>query len=91
MWAKNFGETKIELDLGKMSQNENKTHTTLTISVKELYELLKSPGTEFTKPILTKDDVVWLSWEHFAVNITAGKNGNEVVAAYVTTEVRLIL
>jgi len=57
--------------------------------VKELYELLTSPGTEVTKLIFPNDDVVWLSWQHSEDNIAARKNVNVAVAAYVTTQARL--
>jgi hypothetical protein len=55
------GETKIKLDVWK---NQNKTQKTLVTSVKELYELLTSAGTEVTNLIFPNDDVVWVSWKH---------------------------
>jgi hypothetical protein len=69
----------------KWAQNQNKTQTTLVTSVKELYELLRSPGSEVTNLIFPNDDVVWVSWKHSEDNIAAGKNVNLAVAAYVTT------
>ena len=74
---------------GKWAQNQNKTQTTLVTSVKELDELWTSPGTEVTNLIFPNDDVVWVSWKHSEDNIAAGKNVNEAVAAYVTTQARL--
>jgi len=74
---------------GKWAQNQNKTQTTILTSVKELYELLTSPGTEVTNITFTNNDVVWVSWKHSEDNIGAGKNVNVAVAAYVTTQVRL--
>jgi len=60
-------------------------------SVKELYELLTSPGTEVTNLIFPNDDVLWVSWKHSEDNIAAGKNVNVVIAAYVKTQTRLKL
>jgi len=59
--AKNFGKTKIKINMGKWAQNQNNTQTTLLSSVKELYELVTGPGTEVTKLIFSSDDVVWVS------------------------------
>jgi hypothetical protein len=58
--------------------------------VKELYELLNSPGTEVVN-IFPNDDVVWLSWKHSEDTITAEKNVNVAVAAHKATQARLIL
>ena len=60
-------------------------------TVKELYELLPSQGTEVTNLICPNDDVVWVSWKHSEDNIAAGNNVNVAVAAYVTTQARLKL
>jgi len=73
---------------GKWPQNQNKIKTTLVTSVKELYELSTSPGTEVRNLIFPNDDVVWVSWKHSEDNIAAGKNVNVAVAAYVTTQAR---
>jgi len=54
-------------------------------SVKDLYELLTCTGLEVTNLILSNDDVVWVYLVHSEDNITAGKNVNLAVAAYVTT------
>ena len=43
-------------------------------SVKELYELLTSTGTEVTNLIFPNDAVVWVSWKHSEDNITALKS-----------------
>jgi len=59
--------------------------------VKELYELLTSPGTEVTNLIYPNDDMVWVSWNHSEDNIATGKNVNVAVAAYVMTQARLKL
>ena len=48
-------------------------------SVKELYELLTSPGTEVTNLIFTSDDVLWVTWKHSEYNIAAGKYVNVAV------------
>jgi hypothetical protein len=74
---------------GKWPQKQNKTQTKLVISVKELYELLTSPGTEVTNLIFPNDDVEWVSWNHSEDNRAAGENVNVAVAAYVTTQARL--
>jgi len=94
--SKNAGQrTLVKLKLnsmwGKWAQNQNKTQTTLVTSVKELYELLTSPGTEVTNLIFPNDDVVRVSWKHSDDNIAAGKNVNVAAAAYVTTQARLKL
>ena len=57
--------------------------------MKELYELLTSPGTEVTNLIFPNDDVVWVSRKYTEDNIAAGKNVNVAVAAYVMTQARL--
>jgi len=57
MRTKDFSETKIKLDVGKWAQNLNKTQTTLKIPVKELYDILTSPGTEDKNHIFPNDDV----------------------------------
>ena len=60
-------------------------------SVKKLYELLTSPGTEVTKLIFPKDVMVCVSWKNSEDYIVAGKNVNVAVAAYVTILARLKL
>jgi len=60
---RNLAKLKLNSMWGKWVQNQNKTQTTLTTSVKELYELLTSPGTEVTNLIFPNDDVVWVSWK----------------------------
>jgi hypothetical protein len=75
--------------LGKWAQNQNKTQKNLVTSVKELYELSTSPGTEVKNIIFPNDGVVWVSWKQSEDNITAGKNVNVAVDAYVTTLARL--
>ena len=60
-------------------------------SVKVLYELLTSPGTEVTNLIFPNDDVVWVSWKHSEDNIAERKNVNVAVAAYLTTQAKLKL
>jgi len=92
--SKNAGQrtlAKLKLNsmCGKWAQNQKKTQTTLVTSVKELYELPTSPGTEITKLIFPNDDLVWVSWKHSEDNIAAGKKVIVAVAAYVTTEARL--
>jgi len=77
--------------VGKWAQNQNKTQTTLVSSVKELYELLRSPGTKVTNLIFPNDDVVWVSKKHSEDNLAAGKNVKVAFAAYVTTQARLKL
>jgi hypothetical protein len=82
MRVKEFGKTKIKLDVWKKEQNQNKTQTTLVTSVKELYKLLTSPGTEVTNLKFPNDDVLWVSWKHSEDNIAAGKYVNVAVAVY---------
>jgi len=94
--SKNAGQSTLaKLKLisiwGNLPQKQNKTRTTLVTSVKELYELLTSPGTEVTNLIFPIDDVVWVSWKHSEDNIAAGKNVNMAVAAFVTAQARLKL
>jgi len=43
---------------GKWTQNQNKNQTTPVNSVKELYEILTSPGTDVTNLIFPNDDMV---------------------------------
>ena len=74
-----------------MAQNQNKTQTTIVTSVKVLYELLTTPGTEVRYLIFPKDDVVWVSWKYSEDNIAGGKIVTVADAAYVTTQVRLKL
>jgi hypothetical protein len=57
----------------KWAQNQKQTQTTLVTSVKDLYELLTSPGTEFIKLIFPNHDVVCVSWKHFEDNLDTGK------------------
>ena len=83
-----LAKLKLNSMWGKWAQNQNKTQTNLVTSVKELYELLTSPGTE-VKNIFPNDGVVWVSWKQSEENITAGKNVNVAVDAYVTTPARL--
>ena len=76
--SKNAGQitlAKLKLNLmwGKWARNQNKTQTTLVSSVKELCELLTSPGTEVTNLIFPNVDVEWVSWKHSEDNIAAGK------------------
>jgi len=73
MRSKNFGITKIKLDVGKIGSNSKQNPDNLLTSVKQLYELLTSPGTEVTNLIFPNDDVVWVSWKHSEDNIAAGK------------------
>jgi len=84
-----LAKLKLNLMRGKCAQNQNKIQTTLVTSVKVLYELLTSPGTEVTNLIFPNDDVVWVSWKDSDDNIAAGKNVIVAVAAYVTTQARL--
>ena len=72
---------KLNSMWGKWTQNQNKTQTTLVTSVKKLYELQTSPGTDVTNLIVQNDDVVWVSWKHSEDNIAEGKNVNVAVAA----------
>jgi hypothetical protein len=94
--SKNSGQrtlAKLKLNSmwGKWAQNQNKTQTTIVDSEKEFYELLTSPGTEVTNLIFPNNEVVWISWKFSENNVTAGKNVNVAVAAYVTTQARLKL
>ena len=59
--------------------------------MKELYELMTSPSTEFINLIYPIDDVVWVSWRQCENYIAEGKNVNVAVAAYVTTQAQLKL
>jgi len=86
-----LAKMKLNSMWGKWAQNQNKTQTTLVTSVKGLYELLTSPGTEVTNLIFPNDEVVWVSWKHSEENIAVGKNVIVAVAAYVTTKARLKL
>ena len=58
---------------GKWAQNVNQTQTTSVVSVKELYELLTSPGTKVRNLIFPRDYEVWVSWKHSEYNIAEGK------------------
>ena len=58
------GENKIELDVGKMDSNTEQNPDNLCEpSVKDVYELLKSPSTEVANRIFP-NVVVWLYWKH---------------------------
>jgi len=59
-----FGEIKLKTMWGDWALNQNKTQTTIVNSVKELYELLTSLGTEVTNLIFANSDVVWVYWKH---------------------------
>ena len=74
-----------------MAQNQNKTETTLVTSMKELYKILKCPGTEVQNFIFPNDDMVCVSWKYTEDNIATRKNVNVAVAGYVTTQARLKL
>ena len=52
-----LAKLKLNWMWGKWDQNQNKTQTTLVTSVKDLYELLTSPGTDVTNLIFPNDDV----------------------------------
>ena len=54
-------------------------------SVKDSYDLLRSPGTEVPNVIFPNDDVVWVSWKHSEDN-SRRKNVNVAVAAYKMTQ-----
>ena len=71
--------------LGKWTQNQNKTQTTLGNLGKEFYALLTSPGTEVTSLVIPKDDMAWVPWKYSKANVAAGKNVNVAVAAYLST------
>jgi len=58
--------------------------------VKELYELLTSPGTGVTNLIFPNDDVVWVSWKH-SENKSRRENVYVAVPAYITNKARLKL
>ena len=58
-------------------------------SLKELYELLTSQGTEVTNLIYAKDDVEWVCWKYSEDNKTAGKKINVAVAANIKTQDQL--
>jgi len=58
-------------------------------SEKELYELLRCPGTEVTNLIFPNDYVAWVSWKYSEDSIDVGKNDNVAVAGYVATQARL--
>jgi len=83
-----LAKLKLKSMWGKWAQNQNKTQTTLVTSVKELYELLTSPGSEVTNLIFPNDDVVSVSWKHSEDN-SRRENVNVAFAAYVTTQARL--
>jgi hypothetical protein len=94
--SKNAGQRtlakpKLNSMWGKWAQNQNRTQTTIVKSEKEFYELLTSPGIEFTNLIFPNEEVAWVSWKYSEVNVTTGKNVNVAVAAYVTTQARLKL
>jgi len=74
---------------GKCARNQNKTKKHHLTSVKVLYELLTSLGTDVTNLIFPKDDVVRVYWKHSEDNKTAWLNVNVAVVAYVTTQPRL--
>jgi len=67
------------------AKSEKDADITCDISQK-LYELLTSPGTEVTNIIFPDNEVVCVSWKHSEGNITAGKNVNVAVSAYVITQ-----
>jgi len=69
--------------MGKWAQSQNKTRTTLVASVKGLYD---RPVTGVRNVIFQNDDVVWISCNYSEDDITAGKNVNVLVAAYITTK-----
>jgi len=60
MRGKELWQNKLNSMWGKWAQNQKKTQTTIVTSVKELCELLKSPGTEVTNLTFPNDDV-WVS------------------------------
>jgi len=91
--SKNAGQrtlAKLKLNSmwGKWAQNQNNTQTTNVKSEKEFYELLKYPGSEVTNLIFPNEEVAWVSWKYSEDNVTAGKNVNVAVAAYVITQAR---
>jgi hypothetical protein len=82
---------KLNSMWGKLTQNQNKTQTTLVSSEKVFHGPLTSPRIEVTNLIFPKDDVVWVSWKNSDENLPTGKNINVAVVAYVTTQTRLKL
>lgn len=82
---------KLNSNLGKWAQNQNKTQTTFVTTVEELYEFVTNLGTEVINLIFPNLDVVWLSWKYSEDNIAAGNNVNVAMAVYITTQARLKL
>lgn len=69
-----MAKEKLNSMWGKWAQNKNKTQTNFVTSMKELYELLTSPGTEVTNLIFSSDEMVKLSRKYSDNNIAAGNN-----------------
>jgi hypothetical protein len=75
---KNPGQrTLVKLKLNSMwdkwAQNQNKTQPSLVTSAKQFYELITSPGIEFSNLIFPKEEVVWISWKYTEENNPPGK------------------
>jgi hypothetical protein len=49
--------------LGKWTQNQNMTQTTIVESTKEFSELLTFPGSEVCNLIFPNEDIAWVSWK----------------------------
>ena len=86
--AKDFGATKIELDVGKKGLKPEQEPDNPCDLSRSVIRAANSPGIDVTTLIFPKDDVLWVSWKHSEDNIAAGKNVNVAVADYLTTQAR---
>ena len=76
---KTLAKLKLTSMWGKWAKNQNKTQTILLTSLKELYELRKSAGSEVTNPIFPNDYVICVSWKYSEDKTAEGKNVNVAV------------
>jgi hypothetical protein len=51
---------------GKLTERSNRTQTKLISEPGELYRFLVTPGIEVQNMLFASDDVVWITWQHFA-------------------------
>jgi len=70
---------------GKLTERNGRTKTKIITEPRELYSFLATPDIEVTNLVFASDDLVWLSWKHWAQeDVSRLRHTNEVIGAYVT-------
>lgn len=76
---------------GKFGQRENFTQTTITEDPSQLYEMLSNPNIAVNYIQDINEDMIVINWEYIEEAIEPSPNVNVAIAAYTTTQARLIL